>query len=52
MVVGIAWVVDCVESKTRVDETKYLISLENENIAGTNKVSNVSMSLFGLLMAC
>lgn len=37
LVVGIAWVVACAERKERVDETKYLISLVHENIAGTNK---------------
>ena len=38
LVVGIAWVVECAERKAHVDETKYLVSLENENVAGTNKV--------------
>ena len=42
LVVGIAWVVECAEKKTRVDETKYLVSLDHENVAGTKKASIVS----------
>ena len=38
LVVGIGWVVACAESKAHVPEQKYLISMEAENIAGTNKV--------------
>ncbi|KIP11273.1 hypothetical protein PHLGIDRAFT_18033 [Phlebiopsis gigantea 11061_1 CR5-6] len=37
LVVGIAWVVECAEKKARVDETKYLINLDHENVAGTKK---------------
>ncbi|OCH92020.1 hypothetical protein OBBRIDRAFT_727636 [Obba rivulosa] len=37
LVVGIAWVVECVEQRTRVDETKFLITLDGVNVAGTNK---------------
>ena len=44
LVVGIAWVVRCAELVTRVDETKYLISLEHENIAGVKKVGTSLMS--------
>ena len=40
MVVGIAWVVACAERREHVDEQKYMISLVNENVAGTNKVRN------------
>ncbi|KAJ8508880.1 hypothetical protein ONZ45_g8888 [Pleurotus djamor] len=36
-VVGITWVVDCAEQKTRVDETAYLIDLEGVNVAGVTK---------------
>ncbi|KAI0072424.1 hypothetical protein K474DRAFT_1605174 [Panus rudis PR-1116 ss-1] len=36
-VVGIAWVVECVEKGAHVDETKFLIDLEGVNVAGTNK---------------
>lgn len=38
LVVGIAWVVECVEQRARVDETRFLVDLENVNVAGTNKV--------------
>lgn len=36
-VVGIGWVVDCVEQRARVDETKYLVDIEGASIAGSNK---------------
>lgn len=35
---GIAWVVECAEQRSRVDETKFLVDLEGVNVAGTNKV--------------
>lgn len=38
--VGIAWVVECVEQRARVDEARFLVDLENVNVAGTNKVRN------------
>ena len=38
MVVGIAWVVECAEQCKRVDEERFLISLDGVNIAGTQKV--------------
>jgi hypothetical protein len=38
-VVGIAWVVECVEQRIRVDEARFRVDLENMNMAGTNKVS-------------
>ncbi|KAH7926963.1 hypothetical protein BV22DRAFT_1007962 [Leucogyrophana mollusca] len=37
LVVGIAWVVECVEQRVRVDEAKFKIDLELVNVAGTNK---------------
>ncbi|EMD33074.1 hypothetical protein CERSUDRAFT_118138 [Gelatoporia subvermispora B] len=37
LVVGIAWVVECAEQRTHVDETKFLITLDGVNVAGTNK---------------
>ena len=37
-VVGIAWVVECVEQRKRVDEQKFMVDLEGVNVAGTNKV--------------
>lgn len=37
LVVGIAWVVECVEQRSRVDEAKFKVDLEMVNIAGTNK---------------
>ncbi|KAF9012471.1 hypothetical protein BDQ17DRAFT_1343966 [Cyathus striatus] len=36
-VVGIGWVVDCVEQRKRVDESAYLIDLDGVNVVGTNK---------------
>lgn len=38
LVVGIAWVVECVERRTHVDETKFIIDLESVNVSSTNKV--------------
>ncbi|KAG1740879.1 uncharacterized protein EDB91DRAFT_1052831 [Suillus paluster] len=37
LVVGIAWVVECVEQRSRVDEVKFKVDLELVNVAGTNK---------------
>lgn len=37
LVVGIAWVVECVEQRSRVDEAKFKVDLEMVNVAGTNK---------------
>jgi hypothetical protein len=45
-VVGIAWVVECVEQKTLVDEAKFSVNLEGMNIVGLNKVINVSRPTF------
>jgi hypothetical protein len=39
--VGIAWVVECVEQRSRVDEAKFKVDLELVNVAGTNKVDRV-----------
>ncbi|KAL4245029.1 hypothetical protein ABKN59_002867 [Abortiporus biennis] len=36
-VVGIAWVVECVEQRSHVDETKFLVDLELVNVAGDKK---------------
>ncbi|KAI9064573.1 hypothetical protein FKP32DRAFT_1540641, partial [Trametes sanguinea] len=36
--VGIAWVVECAEQRTRVDETRFLVNLDMANVAGVNKV--------------
>jgi hypothetical protein len=39
LVVGIAWVVECVEQRKRVDETKFLVDVEDMQYGtGTNKV--------------
>lgn len=35
---GIAWVVECVEKRTRVDETRFLVDLALANVAGVNRV--------------
>jgi hypothetical protein len=37
-VVGIAWVVECVEQRQRVDEERFNVDLEGMNLAGINKV--------------
>ncbi|KAJ8591333.1 hypothetical protein M405DRAFT_735316 [Rhizopogon salebrosus TDB-379] len=37
VVVGIAWVVECVEQRSRVDEVKFKVDLELVNVSGTNK---------------
>ena len=37
LVVGIAWVVECVEKRQRLDESKYLVDLD-QNVAGIIKV--------------
>ncbi|KAG6810676.1 hypothetical protein H0H92_010762 [Tricholoma furcatifolium] len=34
-VVGIAWVVDCVEQRSQVDETKFIVDLDGINFSGT-----------------
>ncbi|KAA1470641.1 hypothetical protein DENSPDRAFT_710872 [Dentipellis sp. KUC8613] len=36
-VIGIAWVVECVEQRKRVDEERFLVDLEFANVAGANK---------------
>jgi len=38
-VVGISWVVECVEQCRRVGEENFLVDLEGLNVAGNNKVS-------------
>ncbi|KAF9812299.1 hypothetical protein IEO21_06241 [Rhodonia placenta] len=40
LVVGIAWVVECAEQRMHVDETRFLINLDEENVAGVNKLSS------------
>lgn len=37
-VVGIAWVVECVEQRIKVDESRFAVNLQHMNIAGVNKV--------------
>ncbi|KZT69712.1 hypothetical protein DAEQUDRAFT_250685 [Daedalea quercina L-15889] len=37
LAVGIAWVVECAEQCKRVDEARFLISLDGVNVAGTQK---------------
>ena len=37
-VVGIGWVVECVEHRARIDEMRFSVDLDGINIAGTNKV--------------
>ena len=39
LVVGIAWVVECVEQRKRVDETKFLVDVEDMQYGtGSSKV--------------
>ncbi|KAF8956814.1 BRCT domain-containing protein, partial [Flammula alnicola] len=40
-VVGIAWVVDCIEQQKLVDETDFLVDLEHTHVAGNHKVSRL-----------
>ncbi|KAI0827848.1 hypothetical protein BC628DRAFT_1317678 [Trametes gibbosa] len=51
-VVGIAWVVECVEQRTRVDETRFLVNLDLANVAGVNKVRLVPSWFLPLLTVC
>ncbi|KAI0629079.1 hypothetical protein C8Q77DRAFT_1066550 [Trametes polyzona] len=44
-VVGIAWVVECVEQRTRVDEARFQVNLDMANVAGVNRVSLASLRL-------
>ncbi|KIM75816.1 hypothetical protein PILCRDRAFT_13314 [Piloderma croceum F 1598] len=37
LVVGIGWVVECVEQRARVDEARFNVNLDGANVAGTNK---------------
>ncbi|KAG6891493.1 hypothetical protein C0992_005632 [Termitomyces sp. T32_za158] len=37
LVVGIAWVVECVEQKKHIDEARFLVDLDGVNVSGTNK---------------
>ena len=42
LVVGIAWVVECVEQRKRVDETKFLVDVEDMQYGtGTSKVITI-----------
>ena len=38
LVVGIGWVVECIEQRKQVDEKDFLIDLTRTNVAGTHKV--------------
>ena len=38
-VIGIAWVVDCVEQRAKMDEEKYKVDVELINVAGGIKVA-------------
>lgn len=38
LVVGIGWVVKCVEERKHIDETDFLVDVEGVNVAGINKV--------------
>jgi beta-xylosidase len=45
-VVGIGWVVESVEKRTKVDEVKFRVDLELMNVAGTNKVGYTTLLLY------
>lgn len=36
--VNISWVVECVEKRERIDESRFTVDLEAINVAGANKV--------------
>ena len=38
LVVGVGWVVECVEQRTHVDEARFGANLDGMNVAGANKV--------------
>lgn len=38
IVVGIGWVVECVEQRAKVDESAFAIDLDGVNVAGIYKV--------------
>lgn len=44
-VVGIGWVVECIEQRQQVDETDFLIDLMHTNVAGTHKACLVFLIL-------
>jgi hypothetical protein len=50
-VVGIAWVVECVEKRQRLDEGKFKVNLEGMNVAGTNKVRNLRTRICSRLIS-
>jgi hypothetical protein len=45
-VVGIAWVVECVEQRALLDEARFKVNLDGVNVAGTNKVCLSSLAAF------
>ena len=52
LVVGIAWVVECVEQRKKVDETKFLVDVEDMQYGtGTGKVYHTSLHIFPSLCA-
>ena len=44
-VVGIGWVVECVEKREKIDELKHKIELDEENVAGSSKVKFPSYAM-------
>jgi hypothetical protein len=46
LVVGIGWVVECVEQRVRVDEARFNINLDGMNVAGTNKVYSIPLQMY------
>ena len=47
--VGIAWVVECVEQRKQVDESKFLVDLSDIQVAVVNKVTRDQPILSSLL---
>lgn len=41
LVVNISWVVECVEKRERIDESRFSVDLEAINVAGANKVCSL-----------
>lgn len=52
LVVGIAWVVECVEKRQRVEETRFLVDLAMANVAGVNRVGFLFPFLRSLFCLC
>jgi len=45
LVVSIGWVVECVEKRQRVEETRFIVNLDEYGVAGGANVSFLFISL-------